>query len=60
MAKDMFWTVSTFAFIIGILMLAFWPTDKGNVVVMRYDCSIVETSPDYPGVANDHSCKTSY
>lgn len=35
----MFWTTVTFSIIIGILMLAFWPADKANVVVVKYDCT---------------------
>jgi len=38
MAKDMFWTSVTFAIIIAILVAAFWPTTKGSVVVVKYDC----------------------
>jgi hypothetical protein len=37
MAKDMFWTVVTFAIIAIVLILAFWPQDK-TVVVVKYDC----------------------
>jgi len=37
MAKDLFWTVVTFTIIIAILVLAFWPQDK-NQVVVKYDC----------------------
>ena len=38
MAKDMFWTTVTFGIIFGVLALAFWPTHKGSVVVIKYDC----------------------
>lgn len=37
MAKDLFWTIVTFAIIIAVLVLAFWPQDK-NQVVVKYDC----------------------
>lgn len=37
MAKDLFWTIVTFAIIIAMLVLAFWPQDK-NQVVVKYDC----------------------
>jgi hypothetical protein len=37
MAKDVFWTIVTFAIIISVLVLAFWPQDK-TVVVVKYDC----------------------
>jgi F0F1-type ATP synthase membrane subunit b/b' len=54
MAKDMFWTVVTFAIIIGIMILAFWPADKGHVVV--YDCRLAEISADIP-VAVKEECR---
>lgn len=37
MAKDLFWTIVTFAIIITVLILAFWPQDQ-NQVVVKYDC----------------------
>ena len=37
MAKDLFWTVVTFAIVLGMLVLAFWPQDQ-NQVVVKYDC----------------------
>jgi hypothetical protein len=37
MAKDLFWTIVTFTIIIAMLVLAFWPQDK-NQVVVKYDC----------------------
>ena len=57
MAKDMFWTTVTFAIIIGILILAFWPADKTQVVV-KYDCRqlISGWHPDVP-VAVQEECK---
>jgi hypothetical protein len=50
MAKDMFWTSITFGIIIVVLVLAFWPTSKGNVVVVKYNCSqlIGGWHPDIP------------
>ena len=50
MAKDMFWTIVTFAVVLGVLALAFWPADKSNVVVVKYDCSalIGGWHPDVP------------
>jgi hypothetical protein len=50
MAKDMFWTSVTFVFIITVLVLAFWPTIKSNVVVVKYNCShlIGGWHPDLP------------
>jgi hypothetical protein len=38
MAKDLFWTIVTFAIIISVLVLAFWPQNKSSVVVVKYDC----------------------
>jgi hypothetical protein len=46
MAKDMFWTVTTFSIILVVLVLAFWPSSKGHVIA--YDCRIAEISPDIP------------
>ena len=50
MAKDMFWTSVTFSIIIVMLVLAFWPSNKGSVVVVKYDCSqlIGGWHPDIP------------
>jgi len=49
-AKDMFWTTATFIIIFGVLVLAFWPTSKGNVVVVKYNCSMLIGGwhPDVP------------
>jgi uncharacterized integral membrane protein len=55
MAKDMFWTTVTFAFIISILLLAFWPADTKHVTV-KYDCSQAEVNTDYP-VAVKEACR---
>lgn len=43
MAKDMFWTTVTFAIIIGVLVLAFWPSNKASVIVVKYDCTALQT-----------------
>jgi hypothetical protein len=48
MAKDMFWTTVTFAIIIGVLILAFWPADKSKVVVVKYDCTTVAGQTNVP------------
>jgi hypothetical protein len=50
MAKDLFWTIVTFAVIIAVLVLAFWPSNKSNVVVVKYDCRqlIGGWHPDIP------------
>lgn len=49
MAKDMFWTAVTFSIIIGVLVLAFWPVDR-NQVVVKYDCRLLIGGwhPDIP------------
>ena len=57
MAKDMFWTIVTFAIIAAILVLAFWPADKGRVVV--YDCSLAEISADIPQQVKEECRKRS-
>jgi F0F1-type ATP synthase membrane subunit b/b' len=55
MAKDIFWTSVTFAILLGVLALAFWPADVQHVTV-KYDCRIAEISPDYP-VAVKEACR---
>jgi len=57
MAKDMFWTITTFAIIAAMLVLAFWPVDKGRVVV--YDCSLAEISADIPQQVKEECRKRS-
>jgi len=51
----MFWTTVTFAVLLTILALAFWPADVRHVTV-KYDCGIAEISPDYP-VAVKEQCR---
>lgn len=50
MAKDIFWTTVTFSIIILVLALTFWPSSKSNVVVVKYDCSMLVGGwhPDVP------------
>lgn len=49
----MFWTVVTFVIIIAVLVLAFWPQDR-NQVVVKYDCRhLVSDTP----VAVQEECK---
>jgi len=50
MAKDIFWMTTTFVIIISILLLAFWPQEKSNVVVVKYDCRMLIGGwhPDIP------------
>ena len=55
MAKDVFWTTTTFTIILVVLVLAFWPGNT-NYVVVKYDCRIAEISPDYP-VAVKEQCR---
>jgi hypothetical protein len=57
MAKDMFWTTITFTIIIGVLVLAFWPANK-NQVVVKYDCRMLVGGwhPDVP-VAVQEECR---
>lgn len=54
MAKDMFWTITIFAIIAIVLLLAFWPADKSSVVVVKYDCSTL--SADAPTLVQEE-CK---
>jgi hypothetical protein len=57
MAKDLFWTFVTFAIVLGMLVLAFWPQDKTKVVV-KYDCRMLMGGwhPDVP-LAVQEECR---
>jgi hypothetical protein len=57
MAKDLFWTVITFAIVLGMLVLAFWPQDQ-NQIVVKYDCRMLIGGwhPDVP-VAVQEECR---
>jgi hypothetical protein len=57
MAKDLFWTAVTFAIVLGMLVLAFWPQDQ-NQIVVKYDCRKVIGGwhPDVP-VAVQEECR---
>ena len=50
MAKDIFWTLVTFGIVLAVLVLAVWPTSKGDVVVVQYDCRMLMGGwhPDVP------------
>jgi hypothetical protein len=50
MAKNIFWATLTFSIILVIPVLSFWPSSKGNVVVVKYDCSVLIGGwhPDIP------------
>lgn len=50
MAKNFGWIVMSFCFVVLILSLAFWPSDKGDVVVVKYDCGLLLGGwhPDIP------------
>jgi len=50
MAKDIVWAAVVVSIAIGSLVLAFWPSSKGNVVVVQYDCRILIGGwhPDVP------------
>jgi hypothetical protein len=60
MAKDMFWTTVTFSIILGMLILAFWPKGKTEVVV-TYDCRVLIGGwhPDFPAKVIDECRKRS-
>ena len=50
MAKDFFWIAIAFSIVSGLLILAGWPSSKGDVVVVKYDCSMLIGGwhPDVP------------
>jgi hypothetical protein len=54
MAKDIFWTTTTFSIILIVLMLAGWPSNKTEVVV-KYDCRMLIGGwhPDFPAKVVD-------
>ena len=57
MAKDVFWTTVTFVIVLGVLVLAFWPQDRSQVVV-KYDCRMLMGGwhPDVP-LAVQEECR---
>jgi len=60
MAKDLFWTFVTFAIVLGMLVLAFWPQDQHQVVI-KYDCRQLMGSwhSDVPVVVQEECRKRS-
>jgi hypothetical protein len=50
MAKDFFWIAIATCIVSGLLALVFWPSSKGAVVVVKYDCSVLIGGwhPDVP------------
>jgi len=58
MAKGSVWVAVAVSIAIGSLTLAFWPTDKGEVVVVQYNCSMLIGGwhPDVP-VKVQEECK---
>ena len=50
MAKNFGWIFMLFCFATLILSFAFWPVNKGSVVVVQYDCSVLIGGwhPDIP------------
>jgi hypothetical protein len=50
MAKDVFCTAITFSILLGLMTLAFWPSSKSSVVIVKYDCSMLIGGwhPDVP------------
>jgi hypothetical protein len=60
MAKDLFWTTMTFVIVLGILVLAFWPADK-NELVVKYDCRMLMGGwhPDVPAAVQEACRKRS-
>ena len=58
MAKDLFWSILVFSVVIGILVLAFWPSNS-KVVVVKYDCSMLIGGwhPDVPAKVQEECRK---
>jgi hypothetical protein len=61
MVKDIFWTLITFSIIIAVVILSFWPTNKGSVVVVQYDCRVLIGGwhPDIPTKVQEECRKRS-
>jgi hypothetical protein len=59
MAKNIFWTTTTFSIILVVLVLSFWPGSKGDVVVVKYDCSMLIGGwhPDVPAKVQEECRK---
>jgi hypothetical protein len=59
MAKDIFWTILTFSIVLGLLTLAVWPSSKGSVIVVKYDCSMLIGGwhPDVPAKVQEECRK---
>ena len=50
MAKNFDWIFMSFCFVVLVLSLSFWPSNKGEVIVVKYDCSVLIGGwhPDVP------------
>jgi len=50
MAKNFGWIFMSFCFVVLVLSLLFWPSDKGEVIVVKYDCRVLIGGwhPDVP------------
>jgi hypothetical protein len=50
MAKNFGWIFMSFCFVVLVLSLSFWPNSKGDVVVVKHDCSVLIGGwhPDVP------------
>ena len=50
MDKDIVWAAVAVSIAIGSLVLAFWPSSNSDVVVVKYDCSVLIGGwhPDVP------------
>jgi len=58
MDKDIVWAAVAVSIAIGSLVLAFWPSSNSDVVVVKYDCSVLIGGwhPDVP-VKVQEECK---
>ena len=59
MSKDIVWAAVAVSIAIGSLTLAFWPASKCNVVVVKYDCSMLIGGwhPDVPAKVQEECRK---
>lgn len=59
MAKNFGWIFMSCCFVVLLVSLAFRPGSKGNVVIVKYDCSMLIGGwhPDVPGKVQEECRK---
>jgi len=59
MTKNFFWIAIAFSIVSGSLVLILWPSNKDDIVVVKYDCGMLIGGwhPDVPGEVQDECRK---